>query len=201
MSMLIGRYTVQDKYARAEAKSFEKFNDTYDVNYIKDKFRQTSAEPWLLERLGKAITKRRQYLKYVKEYRPRMEPVSSVMPGYSGSGTLESQVLEPHPDVSSQVIATTNPDHSRPSLRDASAPTLALVKLDPTDEQLEDDRSISTTTTSLIDEGTNPLAMPSLYSITRPGTAFSCPYCSSIQSFESQQSWRQACLYCLSEGC
>lgn len=50
----------QDIYFRAEARASEKLDDKYDVNYVKDKFFRNSAEPWLLERLGKAITKRRQ---------------------------------------------------------------------------------------------------------------------------------------------
>jgi hypothetical protein len=73
VSALIGKSIARDRYARAETASKEKFDGQYDVAHVKAKFRQQNAPDWLLVRLGEAITKRRQYIKYVREHRSRID--------------------------------------------------------------------------------------------------------------------------------
>lgn len=72
LSMLIRECSKRDDYAKA-ASRYNTWNPSADIGHVLEKNR--SANPsttWLLERLGKAITRRRQFLTYRKEHHGKL---------------------------------------------------------------------------------------------------------------------------------
>lgn len=74
--------------------------EVLDVDHIRSKF--MNAEDFLVVKLGKAISRRRQYLRYRKEYRerlkqdiviPQMDELDEIAPSIKPSSTLASSIL------------------------------------------------------------------------------------------------------------
>ncbi|KAH8587113.1 hypothetical protein B0O99DRAFT_37904 [Bisporella sp. PMI_857] len=72
LSMIIRKKPEQDEYLKAAAK--HPLDPTSDIVHVGDKYAHTrSGQYWLRERLGTAITRRRQYLYYRREHQKLME--------------------------------------------------------------------------------------------------------------------------------
>jgi hypothetical protein len=186
VAALIGKSIARDRYARAESASKEKFDDQYDIAHVKAKFRQGKASDWLLLRLGRAITKRRQYIKYVREHRSRIdhEPLqpreSNVLPTLSLADPTQAKV---------QPRAATLA--SRPSQMPTLATTVVSNVLLNVEQTFEDDRSVTTANTTWFDEDPDQkLTVPPLTDYTTLGREFPCAFCPTITKFNSQGSWK-----------
>ena len=196
IGMLIGKSTARDRYARALASAREKFEHIYDVGHVIEKFQGSTAQPWLLERLGKAITMRRQYLKYAREHRSRMEHVDRVAEDEPLSHRLTSSVPRSQhtPSIQAQIppyTATVLSHGTRPSLMPTSASTVMITPLIDVGSPMEDDKSGTTTASSIFDEtAENALQVPQLTQFGPINYAFQCPYCPTLQKFSSQRAWR-----------
>lgn len=191
ISMLAGKSVARDRYARAEATATESFDDAYDIRHVREKIQEGAAEPWLVDRLGKAITKRREYLRYSREHRQRRNHLP-VMMSAAAAAVAPQSLARPsqsnvHPVPAS--LAPTTP--SQPSQQPTVATTLYPLDMSLPADPIEDDRSVSTIATTVIDEGSsNPLRVPDLNSFAAPGQPFDCPFCPTLQTFRSNSSWR-----------
>lgn len=76
VSTLIRKATKRDRYARAADAKGDPFIPDYDIRHVEDKWPKLQSQPWLSDRLGRAITQRRQYLRYCRNHRNRMAYVS-----------------------------------------------------------------------------------------------------------------------------
>jgi hypothetical protein len=186
VAALIGKSIARDRYARAETASKEKFDDQYDIAHVKAKFRQGKAPDWLLLRLGRAITKRRQYIKYVREHRSRIDhqPLqprqSNLLPALS--------LVEPT-QVEAQPRAVTLA--SRPSQKPTLATTVEPNVLLNVEQTFEDDQSVTTANTTWLDEDPDQkLCVPPLTDYATLGREFPCSFCPTITKFNSQSSWK-----------
>jgi hypothetical protein len=76
LAILIRKATPRDRYAKAVGDP-NPFIEDFDVSHVGHKFEKlnTEASRWLKERLGKAITLRREYLRYAREHRARLGKV------------------------------------------------------------------------------------------------------------------------------
>lgn len=94
VSMLVKKATKRDRYAKAASAKVDPFLEEFDIRHVADKYPKVRAQDWLLERLGKAITQRRQYLRYCRDHKNRIAHVSIVhLPRHSEmdtSGTMSS---------------------------------------------------------------------------------------------------------------
>lgn len=72
-SILLRNNTNSDRYAKAMAAGSSPFNDQFDICHVDHKFPtlRLAGKEWLIERLGKAITQRRQFLRYAREHRDK----------------------------------------------------------------------------------------------------------------------------------
>lgn len=77
VSMLVKKATKRDRYAKAASAKVDPFLQEFDIRHVADKYPKVRAQPWLLERLGKAITQRRQYLRYCRDHKNRIAHVST----------------------------------------------------------------------------------------------------------------------------
>jgi hypothetical protein len=74
LSMLIRESSKRDDYAKA-ASRYNTWNPSADIGHVEEKYgtvKSGSDSAWLLERLGKAITRRRQFLTYRKEHHDKL---------------------------------------------------------------------------------------------------------------------------------
>lgn len=83
ISMLIRKATPRDRLAKAIQDRREPFMDQFDINYVQERYPRLARpeNTWLLKRLGRAITYRRQYLRYCRVHKERLaQPWSEVTP-------------------------------------------------------------------------------------------------------------------------
>lgn len=76
VSMLVKKATTRDRYAKAASAKEAAFLTEFDTRHVADKYPKLRTQPWLLERLGKAITQRRQFLRYCRNHKHRIAHVS-----------------------------------------------------------------------------------------------------------------------------
>lgn len=185
VAALISKFIARDRYARAETASKEKFDDHYDIAHVKAKFQHVKTPDWLLLRLGQVITKRRQYLKYVREHRSRVDndsqqPREPEIPVVASLHPLQF-------DGPSKAITLA----SRPSQVPTMATTVVSNVLLNVQQTFEDDRSVTTANTTWLDEDPDQkLSVPPLTDYTTLGREFPCPFCPTTTKFNSQSSWK-----------
>ena len=76
VSMLVKKATTRDRYAKAASAKEAAFLAEFDIRHVADKYPKLRTQPWLLERLGNAITQRRQFLRYCRNHKHRIAHVS-----------------------------------------------------------------------------------------------------------------------------
>ena len=79
VSMLVKKATTRDRYARAASAKDKPYLIEFDIRHVADKYPKVREQPWLLERLGTAITQRRQYLRYCRNHKNRIAHVSAIL--------------------------------------------------------------------------------------------------------------------------
>lgn len=72
VSMLVRKATGRDRYLKAASAAGAPFLPDFDKRHVEDKFPKARQLPWLVDRLGAAITQRRQYLRYSRDHRHRI---------------------------------------------------------------------------------------------------------------------------------
>jgi hypothetical protein len=71
ITMVIRNSPARDDYLKAASRY--RFDPRYDIGHVKEKHGSAKrSSDWLLERLGKALTRRRQYLKYREEHHGKL---------------------------------------------------------------------------------------------------------------------------------
>jgi len=76
VSMLVKKATTRDRYAKAASAKEAAFLAEFDIRHVADKYPKLRTQPWLLQRLGNAITQRRQFLRYCRNHKNRIAHVS-----------------------------------------------------------------------------------------------------------------------------
>ena len=148
----------------ADASHFE----PYDIQHVRSKFPQI--EPWLADRLGRATSRRRQYLRYRESHHAKLSQGLQVDgPDYVASSKCD------------ETIASSIPSHMKDKMESISRPAI-----------LEDDRSdtgVSQTSyaTSMADSGA--LAIPPLPEEAHAGP-FQCPFCFTIIEPTDRAAWK-----------
>lgn len=74
ISLLIRGATPRDRYAKAATSVKQPFDDSFDISHCGHKHPKLEKKEnqWLRNRLGQAITQRRQYLKYCRDHHDRL---------------------------------------------------------------------------------------------------------------------------------
>lgn len=170
-----------------------------DINHVGNKFPSVHKTPWLEERLGKAMTQRREYLKYCREHHGRL---ARDIKHYEGN----QNSLQEAP---SRMLITQMQQRNKqwkkgleiqaPSPLDSIvASTLDATLLDKTDVLSDENVSQTSFATSLgEDSGSYRRRIPPIPEEAARGMPFQCPYCWGIQIVKDEHSWRLAILYFL----
>jgi hypothetical protein len=74
ISLLIRSATPRDRYAKAATSAKQPFDNTFDISHVGHKHTKLEIKEnqWLRNRLGQAITQRRQFLKYCREHHDKL---------------------------------------------------------------------------------------------------------------------------------
>jgi hypothetical protein len=186
VAALIGKSIARDRYARAETASKEKFDDQYDIAHVKAKFQHGKPPDWLLVRLGQAITKRRQYIKYVREHRSRIE-TDFERPREPDLPPVSSLLAPLQANDPSKAVTTA----SKPSQRPTMATTVVSNVMLNVEQTFEDDRSVTTANTTWLEEDPDQkISVPILTEHATLGREFPCPFCPMVLKFNTQSSWK-----------
>ncbi|KAI1375355.1 hypothetical protein F4677DRAFT_446435 [Hypoxylon crocopeplum] len=166
LSITIANPAPHDQFkSRAGADVLNHYEE-YDIRHVREKF--PHLRPDLTERLGKAITLRRQYFRYRKEHQDKL-----------------AEGLDTDEDVGDgrTTIASSVPKHLKDSVNEASALGILMSDLD--------DRS-DTSTTSYAPSSVNQdqLNIPPIPNEYLDGP-FMCPFCYLIIEVGSRQSWKK----------
>jgi hypothetical protein len=113
VSMLVKKATTRDRYAKAASAKEAAFLAEFDIRHVADKYPKLRTQPWLLERLGNAITQRRQFLRYCRNHKHRIAHVSisSFFPRNPNQRILNSifqQIIGRHTCLDSTMYDNTN---------------------------------------------------------------------------------------------
>jgi hypothetical protein len=113
LSMVIRNSPARDDYLKAASRYH--FDARYDIGHVKEKHGAAKrSSDWLLERLGKAITRRRQYLKYREDRHIKL----SKDWGEEAAAEVDMAGLEAPPMATAKAIEDEKPEK-----------TIALTKL------------------------------------------------------------------------
>ncbi|KAJ8133330.1 hypothetical protein O1611_g298 [Lasiodiplodia mahajangana] len=202
ISILIRKVTPRDRFARA-LQSGNSFMDQFDINYVAQRYNKLdkTGSEWLCERLGRAITKRRQFIWYSREHSGRLIGMSGNYKerrpyvlsndgdeGMSFDITLGTQVRS---SVGTKLSGSIAP----PTQASTKASTIDIAML----QQIREDEVNKEDTGSLISASSflqsesedSRLHLPSLEEMKKGNSVFECPFCRGLQTFTQESAWRR----------
>lgn len=192
IAMLVRKAVSRDRYAKAAASKEAPMNDMFDIAHVEHKYPKAKASDWLIARLGKAITKRRQYLRYCQTHQEKLGRGSRPAPQLGNLLDTSSRKRR-LPDQMSRAgtLAAQSSHNSRPTLAPTSASTLAPIELFQVVNVSDDEKSQTSFATTLSNsQDGHKLSVPRLADIGSATAPFECPYCHTIQRFRTQRAWR-----------
>ena len=198
LSMVIRNSPARDDYLKAASRY--PFDAKYDIGHVKEKYGPAKgSRDWLLERLGKAITRRRQYLRYREEHHAKLSRDWE-------NATVEETVTIADIDA---------PPLSRAQAAEDEAPakTIALTKVTKATTYVEnktmterdgidlDQGSFGSQTSyepTVIGEAVHKLSVPPPPTMAFEnvpfefGEPFQCPYCYMEVTIKNKTAWKYA---------
>ncbi|KAF8421821.1 ankyrin repeat-containing domain protein [Tirmania nivea] len=199
LSMFIHKSTRRNKFASFSADRGET-ETQIDIRHVQDRFPFAKNNAELIDRLGKANTRRRQWLAYKKKHRAKLGRQSSldlnpespsVGPGRWSHSLGTGPPLEDHAEQGYPEIRS---DQSvRTGLSSTVASTFyAVPSLEPDEESQGSEAGYSETTYSESVKGDSEITVsyfpqPPPESVN--GNPFECPYCFQIVSITGRTSW------------
>jgi hypothetical protein len=195
LSMMIRQPTPRGRYSAS--KSMAPFDPMFDIAHVWHKFPHARQNPWLVERLGRAITRRREYFRYRREHRRRLAGQS-----HYASGTVPGDIgkLEPLKEHNSKGTRTLEIEHKNEKENHSITLTKATTFVDTPREQgyveEPDNGSVTSYATSTGDNSVHVLRVPDPPEFSgreeqfEYGMPFECPYCFTIQAVENWREWK-----------
>ena len=165
------------KAAKIDVTYFEHF----DIQYVQQVF--PSAEEYLSARLGKAISRRRQFLKYQEQHATKLaQGIDPSVEETAQSETTASTLVEDSPAVT--------------AVRSSMLPTFA-----------DDMSMVSATSYATVPGSMSSIKWPSLPKASKYGSPYECPFCHVFIDAQSTHEWRKHLVrdlhpyICTFEGC
>lgn len=165
--MTIRNPAPHDRFFNSKLTDTSHFED-FDIQHVKEKFE--SIEPWLAERLGKAISQRRQYLRYRRVHRQKLAQ------GLDKAHEPEAEGEE--------TLASSLPGHLKDDADRKEGPQPVMTFAENRSEAGMSATSYATTSAS---EGN--IRVPKLPRASEVGP-FECPLCYMIIQIEDRASWK-----------
>ena len=192
LSISIRRSTPRDRYARvASLKS--PLDPSFDINHVYEKYPRLRSKPWLVEKLGKAITRRRDYLRYRERHHEKLAGSLERQPLEAKKHTLKvfftELGIDPRGGPKVADVASSSADRSR------LASTLATTYIADSHNQLETAShsalsEISDITSVVDDHNPEARPIPDPPKDSAGAKPFECPYCYTIQVIRKPSHWK-----------
>jgi hypothetical protein len=178
ISSLIAKSITQDIFAEAEARCNLQVYESHDISHVKEKFTKTRGQsPWLADRLGRANTKRRQFIAYAR-----------LALSTDALADAEETWIHKEPSAEGSLNHTeTFPSH----ILQTEASKILDEESGLSGNDFEDDRSYSSVVTSIVnDQDSSDPAIPELLQYTKTGKPVMCPMCHTSQRITNETLWR-----------
>lgn len=158
-SIAIRKASKRDLFARAAGRTT--MPDIWDINHVRERWPKLREQEWLADRLGSALTRRRQNFNYRREHREK----------------LSSGIEDKHAHGKQSTKATT--------LIETQAVTLNAQQGEESDTGFS-----QTTFQTTFESDVQSLRVPSAPSESDGGKPFECPFCYSIIRIRGRTSWK-----------
>ncbi|KAL6876103.1 hypothetical protein HDV57DRAFT_510493 [Trichoderma longibrachiatum] len=159
LGILVRKISPRDDFQRALSRPDSAFLELPDIDYVKQRFEKLRNSQ-LSNRLGSAIAKRRQFIRYCRDRNPR--PTTDATQENTARMWVSSE-------------ATTSV--SIPDIQSGN-----ILK--------EESEDISPTSASAIGGTSSSLKLPLLYDLSKAHEPFQCPVCFTLQCFQSEKEWQ-----------
>ncbi|KAK5701314.1 hypothetical protein LTR17_022686 [Elasticomyces elasticus] len=194
VSALLRKATTRDRYAKAAASvGDDLLPSTFDVQHVREKYRKVADVPWLSERLGRAITQRREYLRYARDHHTKIAKGSRSRPDYMLDKRRATMLMPPGATTISErgTLATT-------IASTVFAERVTLQALSAQEIEDDDDAySQASTQVSYRDreKDADKLSIIALSSLSHDGAPFECPYCRGVVQFKHEKAFSRKHVY------
>jgi hypothetical protein len=168
LSVAIKNPAPHDRFIGSQATDMSYF-EPFDIQHVNSKF--NTVKPWLAERLGKAISRRRQYFRYRESHHAKLAQ------GLDRHDAGES-------DTIAETVASSIPDHFKDILGSSSIQTFPAI--------FEDDRSdtgASQTSYASSAGDSDRLRIPALPEDAHRGP-FQCRFCYMMIVAKNRADWK-----------
>jgi len=192
LSALISKSSTRDKFARARLKCRLDMYEVHDIQHVREKVAYAGgrADTFVVERLGKANTSRRQFIAYSRKHAAELNHTAHgenypLDQGPIRHGNTEASDKVPY-------VQSVGPsEKTRKTDAQTKASTLGPINPNEFDYGLDDARSCTTIATSVVDgKAFSGLRVPELAQYAQAGVHFICPLCRTYQRFNGQTAWR-----------
>ncbi|KAL6879174.1 hypothetical protein J3F83DRAFT_725355 [Trichoderma novae-zelandiae] len=162
LGILVRKVAPRDRFRQALVSSDTAFLEWFDINYVAQRYEKLGNSQ-LSNRLGSAIAKRRQFIKYCRDHRSRL-------------GLDE---------------ATRTHDATASERLSSKATTFAPVPDLQMGNILEEEYDgISLASASTMANSSSSLKLPQLDDLSRAHEPFECPICFTLRCFKSERAWQ-----------
>lgn len=179
------------------SSTHRRFDESFDISHVMHRFPRLSGDDreWLGVRLGKAIARRREFLRYCREHRERL--------GRENDSVPDTQIAlqYPHetdgvwaeggtPDVDDNKTVRTSP--SMFATTAASTLVTQMIRQNDSQERVSNDGQSNLSVTTAGDEfnDTELQVMPLGDIVGQKDGVFEYPYCKIILNIKQERKWR-----------
>ena len=195
LSVAIRKATTRDRYVLADRKRGEPFDDNYDIGHVGHKFPKLRSTDWLETRLGRAITRRREFMRYSRKHTGKLAR-SAEKQVNERALTIELKHFPPIKKDAPTSSTAASTIQAQSTLGSTTPSTLNKTEVNVDDELTRDETTESSyATTEIKEEDEGALEVPALPKEGESGREFLCPYCWTIQQFRGkakrcQKKWK-----------
>ena len=194
LSISIRKSAPRDRYARVA--SLSPLDPSFDINHVYEKYPRLRSKPWLMERLGRAITRRRDFLRYRERHHGKLAD--------SNDSSAFKKALDHHNPVPTKPSTHTISVRDGPKMADVASSladrsrlvsTIATTYIADSHNLLETVShaglsEISDITSVVGDHDQEARPIPDPPKESAGAKPFECPYCYTIQVVRKPSHWK-----------
>ena len=192
LSIVIRNPAPKDRYANSALAT--PIDSMYDIGHVWQKYPQARNSPWLINRLGKAITRRREFFQYRERHRKKLS--RNIESFEFDNGSEPATERRPDPMAS---LAGHSRENTHYSFLSSTAPTVSFPPTQASttenerivhpEDQSDAGQSETSFAVSISELEENVLRPPPRPKEAADGEPFECPYCFVILVAPSNKSW------------
>jgi hypothetical protein len=182
ISMMIRKRPERDEYIKASLQY--QIDPKPDIIHVSDKYPVArSGEVWLMEHLGTAITRRRQYLRYRKEHQKKMEQLHEM------KTDAERKTVWSGEKASTYLPIQNLSDYRTPLPTEQGPKEVSqIARTEYADSRIGKDGSSRMLRTPLLPRNDHQIRV-------KYGDYFECPYCWRVQKVHNKNEWKYDTLF------